>query len=336
MTLGVAVIGLGFMGRTHLASYSASGAACRITGVFDTDPARLTGRATGAGNIDTGSGEEGLFDPEAVFATDSLDDLLAREDIDAVSVCTPTDTHATIATAALRAGKHVLVEKPVTLSERELEAISAEATRSGRVCMPAMCMRFWPAWVWLADRVRDGRLGPLRSLALERIGSAPSWGGGFYQDDGRSGGAIFDLHIHDTDFVCGLLGLPEGVTSVGDRARLTTVYHYGVSGTPGHVTASGGWMRGGAAFRMRYLAEFEGGTADFDLTRDRPLLLGTGGEAAAVELPDGTGYDHEIVAFLRAASTGDAPPVTLADAMDTLRVLHAEARALESRRREIL
>ena len=333
MTVGVGVIGLGFMGRTHIGGYLAAGDACRLAGVFDLDPERLSGKATTAGNIETGDADE-LFDPSEVFATDSLDALLARDDIDAVSVCTPTDTHADVATAAIRAGKHVLVEKPVALERPATESLAREAGEAGVVCMPAMCMRFWPEWEWLANRARADRAS-IRSLAFERIGAAPAWGAGFYQDDARSGGALYDLHIHDTDFVVHLLGAPDAVTSVGDRARVTTVYHYEQG--PAHVVASGGWLRGGAAFRMRYLAEFESGTADFDLTREPSLTLsdaGSGGDPEPVAVQAGDGYTREIAAFLGAVACGGAPPVTLDDAGATLAVLEAEARSLRSASRE--
>jgi predicted dehydrogenase len=332
--IGIGVIGLGFMGSTHIGAYRAAGERCRLAGVFDLDRARLTGSAGGGGNIETDGNRDGrLFDPEEVFATDSLDALLARDDIHAVSVCTPTDSHIAVASAAIRAGKHVLVEKPVALERSAVRSLAEEAESAGVVCMPAMCMRFWPAWSWLRARVASD--APLRSLSLERIGTAPGWGAGFYQDDSRSGGALYDLHIHDTDFVCALLGTPAAVTSVGDTARITTVYHF--ADGPSHVVASGGWMRGGADFRMRYLAEFEGGTADFDLLRDPPLKRSNAADATepeAVEVPPGDGYEGEVRAFLDAIAGGNSPPVTLADADATLAVLEAERRSLETGRRE--
>lgn len=332
MTVGVAVVGLGFMGRTHLGAYRAAGNACRLAAVFDVDPARLSGEAAGGGNIGSDGTPERLFNPAEVFATDSLDALLSRNDVDAVSVCTPTDTHVEIARAALRAGKHVLVEKPVSLDRGEIESLAAETERAGRVCMPAMCMRFWPGWDWLARAVHDGSQGGVRSLAFERLGSAPDWGGGFYQDQARSGGALHDLHIHDTDFIVHLLGRPDAVSSVGDRARLTTIYHY--DNGPPHVVAAGGWLRGGAAFRMRYIAEFEDTTADFDLGRDPTLVLSRTGDARGVDVEQTTGYDLEVRAFLSAVAGREAPAVSLEDAVTTLTVLEAEARSLKSGRRE--
>lgn len=328
MTIGVAVIGMGFMGRTHASAYQRLPGLCRLAAVFDTDPARLSGLPDSGGNIGAASEHERIFDPAEVFTTTSLDALLARPEVHAVSVCTPTDTHASIASRAMQAGKHVLVEKPVSLDRREIESLAEEAARSGRVCMPAMCMRFWPEWAWLTDRVRTGGLGEARSLAFERLGTAPAWGHGFYDDPHRSGGALHDLHIHDTDFICAVLGRPFAVTSVGDHNRLTTFYHY--ADGPPHVVATGGWLRGGLSFRMRYIAEFEGGTADFDLARDPSLWLTRPGsnDPDPVAVAHESGYDREIRAFLETIEHGRIPPVTLIDAMRTLEVLQAEARSL--------
>ena len=365
--IGVGVVGLGFMGRTHIGAYGKIPASCRLAGVFDLDRARLTGDAGGGGNIDTDGGRAmRLFDPSEILATDSLEVFLASPEIHAVSVCTPTDTHAEVALAAIRAGKHVLIEKPVALDRRVVERLADEARRAGVVAMPAMCMRFWPGWTWLREQVAGG--ATLRSLAFERAGGRPGWGGGFYQDASRSGGALYDLHIHDTDIVCHLLGVPDAVTTVGTLARMTTLYHFAEgsghgSGHGGHaapqlVTATGGWFAGGIDFRMRYLAEFgpvagdaglrQGstlGTADFDLTRDEPLRVSrvpTGPDAEAqsedtidaVQIPDETGYDAEVRAFVESVVGSCPAPVTLADASATLAVLEAEARSMETGLRE--
>ena len=324
------------MGRTHIGAYRGLGDACRISGVFDLDAGLLSGGLVEGGNLASGeSTGERLFEPAEVFATDSLDALLARVDVDAVSVCTPTDTHVDVALAAMRAGKHVLVEKPVSLERAGIQRLAAEAERAGVICMPAMCMRFWPGWVWLKEKVRVD--GIPKSISFERLGSAPGWGGGFYQDAGRCGGALHDLHIHDTDFVCHLFGKPDAVSSVGDQNRLTTMYHY--EDGPRHVVAAGGWLRGGAEFRMRYVAEFEDATADFDLSREPGLLWSSSGDEGCREPADvgeGDGYEGEARAFVGAIIDGVGPPVTLDDAAMTLAVLEAEAESLKTGERQAI
>lgn len=329
MTVGVGVVGLGFMGRTHLAAYAwaaGSGEACRVVGVCDADPARLGGSGP-SGNLEAGRGEGP--DLRGVAATSSLEALLALPGLDAVSVCTPTDTHAAVAAAALRAGKHVLVEKPVALTSGAVSALDAEARLAGRVCMAAMCMRYWPAWAWVRTAIAEGRYGRVLSARFERLGAPPDWSPGFYADEARCGGALFDLHVHDTDFVVHALGMPEAVVSVGERRHLTTVYR--IPGGPGHVVARGGWLSSpGCGFTMRMLVEFESAVADFELGREPELVVHTGGGPPHTPaLEPISGWQGEVRAFVRAVQDGTGSATsTLGEAAQVTRVLEAEARSL--------
>ncbi len=330
--VGIGVIGLGFMGRTHVAAYERArvdGAACRLVAVSDRDPERLTGGAEDSGNLDSGSGGEQLFDPDEVSVFTDVDELLADESVDLVSVCTHTDTHVAMATRALRAGKHVLVEKPVSLDVAGVEALMRAAEEAGRFCMPAMCMRFWPGWDWLKDAVQGGTYGRVVSARFERLGAAPSWGGGFYGDLTRSGGALFDLHVHDVDFVYHLFGCPEAVCSSGTLAHVSSSFEF--ADIPGLVVAEGGWMTAaGFGFRMRYLVEFERAVADFDLLRDPVLLVHGDGEPEVVALADETGYDGEVRhAVDLSLGKRIAPIAPLADAAEVTRLLLGERQSLE-------
>lgn len=332
--IGVGVVGLGFMGRMHVEAYraaAAAGHANRLVAVADGDPARLTGEPASGGNLGE-AGVERLFDPDQVRVTTSVEELLADGEVELVSICTPTDTHVDLAEVALAAGKHVLLEKPVALDVASVERLAAVAGKAPGACVPAMCLRFWPAWSWLERAIAKGELGTLRSLTLTRLGTRPAWNPGFYGDPARSGGALFDLHVHDADFVRWALGPPSAVTSTGDRDHLTTLYRYEEQGAPVHVTAEGGWdQAAGFAFRMAYVAMFEGGTADYLLGRDPELLLARDGRSSAVELPALTGYDGEVRHVLDALARGRAPGPTLAEALALTRMLEAEARSLERR-----
>src|SRR5690606_42288 len=125
----------------------------------------------------------------------------------------------------------------------------------------------------------------------------------FYGDDSRSGGAMFDLHVHDADIICWLFGKPSQVTCRGDSQHCTTLYEF--DSGPRHVTAEAAWdNQPGFGFRMRYTIVFERATADFDLGRAAEaggrLLLHEGARSEPVALADHTGYDGEIRAMLRA------------------------------------
>jgi len=323
--IGVGVIGLGFMGQTHVRAWEAAhsdGIACRLVAVADQDPERLTGHVASAGNIDTGQ-NEALFDPHEVATYTDVESLLRDDAVHAVSVCTHTDTHVDLAIAGLEAGKHVLVEKPVAVKTDCVSKL-ADVVRAHPqlVCMPAMCMRFWPAWSWIADRVRDGSFGAARSAAFQRLGSAPTWSE-FYKDPERSGGALGDLHIHDTDFIVHLFGPPDAVVSAGHLNHLTTHYRY--ADGPAHVVAEGAWDHTpGFGFRMRCVVVFERATAEFELGRNQELMLSRDGECELVDVGGLSGYDGEVRAF-RSAIAGDLAGVpTIDDAVVVSRVLDAE------------
>ncbi len=342
--IGVGVIGLGFMGQTHLRAYesaAADGFGCRLVAVCDPDEGRRSGKVIAAGNIGNADAPTMLFDPRLVKGYATAAELLADPAVQLVSICTYTDTHVELALAALAAGKHVLVEKPVSLRSSEVRRLAAAAEQAqrerGLLCMPAMCRRFWPGWDWLRERVRDGSLGRVRSATFTRLGSGPRWGAAFYRNVSRSGGALFDLHIHDTDFVYWCFGRPERVTAAGDEMHVTTLYHYSGADAPVHVAAEGAWdLAPGAGFRMRFLVNFERGTAEFDLARpptSPALVLHTAEGSSAVEPTSAagrvkTGYDGEVRHLLEAISSGRGElRATMREAVEVAEVLEAEQRS---------
>jgi predicted dehydrogenase/sugar phosphate isomerase/epimerase len=330
--LGVGVIGLGYMGRTHLAAYRAAaraGHANRLVAVADRDVARLSQDETVAGNLDTGAGREmGIGDARPY---EDPKDLLADEDVELVSICTPTDTHVPLALAALRAKKHVLLEKPVALKARDVRRLAEAARKARRVCLPAMCMRFWPGWSWLREAVKARTYGPVRSAVFRRLGTRPGWSSDFYANLERSGGALFDLHVHDADFVTWCFGMPRAVVTTGTPEHVTTFYRYARG--PAHVVAEGGWDHSpGFPFHMGYTVVFERATADYALGRDPCLQLARDGSVEAIPLDESTGYDGEIRHALDVIAKRAKPIATLREATAVTAMLEAERRSLDSGR----
>lgn len=332
----VGVIGIGFMGRTHVRGYqhaASLGRACRLVAVADRDESRRRGDPGSGGNIGDASSAR-LFDPSEVRGYAGAEELLADPEVDLVSICTHTDTHVDLGIRALEAGKHVVVEKPVAVRSVDAQRLAEAASRHDRVCMPAMCIRFWPAWAWVKERVEDGTLGPVRSAVFHRLGTAPAWAPDFYRDEARTGGALVDLHIHDTDFVCYCFGAPDRVTSMGTTGHVTTLYHYDAG--PPHVVAEGAWDHTpGFGYRMRYVVIFEGATVDFDLARDPQVRLSRDGEATPVTLPGSDGYQEEILHALDLIEGRAEPRATVEDAVTVARVLEAERRSLQTRAAQV-
>lgn len=350
-TVRIGVVGLGFMGRTHARAALAAerdGLPCELVAMCDQSEAGLGGAiatfrgdSTGTGNLNTGAALTTDAPRLArVKQSTQLCDILNDPDIDLVVVATPTDTHTRVVLAALRAGKHVLVEKPAAIHISELEQMHETAANACRRCIPAMCMRYWPGWNWLRDRIKDKSFGVLRSLSLERGGTRPTWSP-FYADPDRCGGALFDLHIHDTDFVIWCLSCPDSVASVGDainRSHVVTQYRWKNSAnTPDAVTASGSWRIAPATgFIMRFLAIFENATAEFTLSQDAAhphgrVRLSDAKTQSTLALSNIGGYDEQmrqVIRVLAGLSSDNLP--TMQDSIIATRVLLAELHSTQT------
>lgn len=143
-----------------------------------------------------------------VKTTHDFRDVLRAPDCDAVIVAVPTQHHAALASAALAAGKPVLVEKPVAPNAREADELAALAERSGLVAMVGHIYVFNPAFRAVLERVRGGELGTLRSLRCTRVGFSP------LRDDVD---ALWDLAPHDVSMLLKLTGsLPDLVFAAGN------------------------------------------------------------------------------------------------------------------------
>lgn len=201
--------------------------------------------------------------------------------------------------------------------------------------MPAHCIRFWPGWKDLKEKVDSGELGKCVSATFHRLAAMPKWSA-FFGQGRKSGGALIDLHVHDTDFVMWCFGKPTSVSSAGRIGASEEVDHvttfYRCERGPAHCVAEGGWDHAPTfAFRMRYVAVFEKGTLDFDLTRDPPLLLCKENAAAKIELGSSMGYEMQTRALLRAITTGDRAALPmLEEAAVVADILAAERESISS------
>lgn len=146
--------------------------------------------------------------------------MLKKEDIEALIVGTPNYLHAPQTIAALKAGVHVMVEKPMALNARQAEQMCEAAERSGARLMVAHCWRFDEDVKWL--KKRSPKLG--RIIRTKGYGVHAHWGpsGWFTQRRFAGGGALADMGIHALDTARFLLGDPRPVSVY---ARIGT--HYG-------------------------------------------------------------------------------------------------------------
>lgn len=327
----IGIVGLGFMGRMHYTTYEKIPGA-HVTAICDADPRRAAGDLSGGwGNIS--GAEVDKLPMDRIKGTTDWRKLINDPDVDMVDICLPTPAHVEIVTAALAAGKHVLCEKPLALSAADAQTIASAAAKASGFFMPAMCMRFWGEWEWIKHAVQDGRFGRVLSATFRRFGTLPA---GWFRDGKLSGGALYDLHIHDTDFVYHLFGKPRTVYSrgyvgaSGEIDHVLTQYNYENGPL---VAAEGCWTASpGYGFTMTSTLNFEKATVDFDIGRKPTMTVSADGKSTPVtDFPQRDGYVGEMTYFLDCIAAGVRPArVTADDAVQGLLIAEAEKRSVKS------
>jgi predicted dehydrogenase len=271
---------------------------------------------------------------------ESYDALLADPEIDLIDVCNPTHLHPETAIAALKAGKHVLVEKAIALIPGDADRMLAAARAAGKLLMVAHVLPFFPEFRYATDAVRSGRYGKLLAAHFTRVIARPDWSAEI-ADAAKTGGPAVDLHIHDTHFIGLLGGVPKAVFAVGTRegdavSYLTTSYLYGPDG-PAITCSSGAVAAAGRPFVHGYEIYLERATLAYD-SGGTPLTVFT--DDGKATQPEVTGSGDPIAAFtseLQAAvdgvRTGKEPDLLSGQlARDALVLCHKEIESVKTGR----
>lgn len=205
MTRAVAIIGAGGIAADHVAAYARI-PGVRLTHIVDVDAARasaLAMRANASWSTDAGA-------------------ILANGDVDAVDICTPSETHATLTIAAAEHGKAVHVEKPAALSLTDFDAMVAATRRHGVPLMVGQTARFQPVNTGIAREIAAGTIGRLRVLHVTWY-AGHVWAEGWRAwqlDVARSGGHPVHNGIHALDLAVWLFGRqPARVFARGFRTH---------------------------------------------------------------------------------------------------------------------
>ena len=320
--VNVAVVGLGFMGVTHVRAYQRLHNA-RVSAACDHSRIPVGGVL---GGVDGNLGDSSAVQVgENVRFYRRYEELLLDPEIEVVDICTPTSLHLQHALAALQAGKHVICEKPLAENVADTRRLLTAAERSGKFLMPAMCMRFWPGWMELKNIVQKKSYGAVLTAGFRRLSARPTWS----KQGTHTGGALYDLHIHDADFVNFLFGRPQKVFSTGLQDKggnidhVVTQYYYEDGPV---VHAEGSWLLN-EGFNMSYSVQCERATLDFDLSRGAGALqIQRNGKIQRVLKPSSAdGYNGEIRYFVNCIARGVPPAaVTGRDFLTAMEILAAE------------
>lgn len=325
------------MAATHLRAYQKV-AGAQIAALCSPSGRHLDGDfTTVAGNINTGDPLK--LDMTDIAAFRDFNEMLAQGNLDAVDICAPTAAHRSLAIAALEAGKHVLCEKPFARTSLEAKEMVAAAQKANRILMPAMPLRFWPQWAWLREAIRNNEFGKTLGARFRRVAEPPAWGSKHFGNGALSGGALLDLHVHDTDFVQFAFGRPKAVYSRGYTKHTGAIDHvmtqYEVE-SGAMVQAEGGWaMAPGFGFSMSYTVNFERATVDYDLARGAEALkVFEGGKARVVTCEGPDGYVGEVAHLIAQIQNGARPLVAAEEGLAAVQICEAEERSVHSGRVE--
>ena len=189
----IGIIGCGTIGTVHANAYKKV-ANSEIVALCDILPDRLAEKAKEFGVAKT--------------YTDYLE-LVKDPEIDAVSVCVPNDMHAPIAIAAFEAGKHVLLEKPMTLTASLGEEILKARDKSGKLLQMGMVRRQAADSIAVKELIDNGRLGEIYQIRVKLIRrrGIPGLGGWFTTKARSGGGGLIDIAVHFLDLAMWSTGL---------------------------------------------------------------------------------------------------------------------------------
>jgi predicted dehydrogenase len=333
--LRFALVGAGFIGGVHAKELAGLDEA-ELVAVVDTDPVKARALADRYG---------------MPLAVTDLDAVLRRDDVDAVSICTPSGLHADGAVAALDAGKHVVVEKPLDVSLAAADRIIDAEKRSGKTVAVISQHRFDKSSEKVLQAVRDGHLGTVTSA----IASHAWWRGQSYYDSGEwrgtlaldGGGAVMNQTVHTVNLLTTIVGTPVEVFAytaclaherieVEDTAVAVVKFASGALGMIHGTTAAYPGLdaslrvfgsKGSAVISndaLTFLHENVGEAPEIAMSAMTGLNQVTDEYALEPEdLPLGRAHRRQLADFVEAVYTGRAPRVGTAEARTSLSVILA-------------
>ena len=339
----IGIVGIGFMGMIHYYGIrKVSGA--EVVAICTRDPKKLDGDWTSIqGNFGPRGGIENL---SHLRRYNRIEDFLADPDVDLVDICLPVQLHKAVSIAALEAGKHVLVEKPISIRLDDATEMVEVGKASGRHFMVAHVLPFFAEFAYAKNAVESGGYGQLLGAHFKRVTSKSKK---TYDSEEleRSGGPGIDLHIHDTHFIQLLCGMPNAVFSRGIlatgnfAASLTTQYIYNDRDLSISCSA-GGMSQSGRAFSHGFEIYLERATLlyEFATLGGQPAtlipltLLTEAGEVQQIDLGEAGPIDAftDEIQYAVDAINGGYEPTALSGvgARDALALCHKEAESIKT------
>jgi len=308
----LAVVGFGFMGMTHSLNILKN-KDLKLVAIVDVNPDLIEKNLNSkTGNFSTGNIDRKDLDNISKYST--LDDCLESEDLDAVNICVHTNLHYEMARCALLHNKHVFVEKPFCLDIEKAEELIRLAEQKKKILMVGHVVRFMAPYQKLKSWVDSNEFGKLKFLSLSRFSGLPGWGQWKEKKvSGTSGGALFDLVIHDIDFANYLLGSPSEIKcnylpgGMSDHDYISAMWSYKDKDV--HVKIEGGnTFHSNFPFQAGYMAQFEKASILYTTLKGDVIHIADDSTVKEVPAGDtGAGYYNEIAYFSKCIKDNRQP-----------------------------
>lgn len=320
--LKVGLIGNGGISNSHKKAYAQiaeEGGAAIVEAYCDVNP-------------------DNLKDLEGRLYT-NIDEMLEKEQgrLDYVDLCLPTFLHMEVAIKAMEKGFHVLCEKPMALNPEQCQKMLEASHRTGKTLMIAHCNRFMPAVELIHETITSGELGRVRNAEFRRDSSGPKLDSWLRRGD-LSGGAMVDTHVHDTDLIRYLFGVPKAVSATGISVDtdggydVVSAHYLYEDGMFIHATCN--WALPHNKFNSRAIrVNFEKGYIFCDRTPGRQAFFKVTEDGTVTDLTaqlDSSFFYKEIIYFIDCIANNKPVEKCLPEeAADAIRIIMAEIQSAE-------
>lgn len=327
--LNIALIGVGYISQNHIAGYRTRKDAA-VTAVIcrHADHGNKAAKEIGG----------------ACRYYPTLEEALKGGKIDVVDICTPSSLHEQYTIQAAKAGCHVLCEKPATFELDSFDRMAKACRENHVLFMVGQVVRWSPEFKAIKEYVDGGKLGNIHMIYEKRLCQYPSWGA-WHGDPKMSGGGLYDLNVHDLDYLYTLFGRPDRVYASGWKSPTgcwnhvisTLTWKSGVKA----VCESSEDMTGNFPFSVEFRGTGDAGTLHYTVTmganindsehRSTLTWYPAGKqEAIPIQVEQTDMFVGEINAFLDAVKNGTEVPVTPAQVREVLEIVLAVKKSLET------
>lgn len=325
----VAIVGTGFMAKTHLDAYK------KIDNV----------NVVAVTAINEEKGKKFAEENDCLYLS-NIESILSDKSIDVIDICTPTFTHEQLVIKSAEAGKHILCEKPISLTLESVDRMIEATENAGVIFMVGQLLRFWPEYMELKKIIDSDMLGDVHMIYANRLAQHPEWGE-WFKDPAKSGGGLFDLHLHDIDFIYHVFGEVDTIYAIGKQNALGAWNHVLTNitfknGTKAAVESSYE-MPEGFPFTMTFRASGNLGTADFQFSAGVNLEDLDASESKfyvfdkkktniqTVKIEEIDPYNNELDYFINCIKNNKAPEKMLPkENREVLRIMLAIKNSLET------